>query len=68
MDTALRQWFPTPNCNANSHIPHQQLRTNIPQQIKDLHLSPLIVDQSMIDQGPQSICNGVDMIRIVSIE
>ena len=68
MNTALQRRFPTPNGNANSHTPCQQLRTHIPQQIKDLHLSPLIVDQLMINQGLQLICNGIDVIRISSIE
>ena len=68
MDTALRQWFPNPNRNANSHTPRQQLQTHIPQRIEDLNFSPLIVDQPMIDQGPQSIHNGIDAIRIGSIE
>ena len=68
MDTALWQQFPTPNRDANSHTPSQQLRTHIPQRIEDLHLSPLIVDQPMIDQGPQLIRQGIDVVRIVSIE
>ena len=68
MDTALRWQFPTPKHNANSYALHQQLQTHIPQRIKDLHLSSLIVNQLMIDQGLQLICNSIDVIRIMSIK
>ena len=68
MDAALWQWLPTPKHNTYSHTLHQQLWTNIPQWIRDLHLSPLIIDQSVIHQHLQLICDSVDVIRIVLIE
>ena len=68
MDTALWRWLTTPNCDTHSHIPHQQLRTNVAQRIEDFHRSPLIIDQLTIHQPPQMIRSIVDVIRIGSIE
>ena len=68
MDTALWQRLTTPNHDVHSHIPHQQLRMNVAQRIKDFHQSPLIVDQLAIHQRLQLICSAVDVIRIGSIE
>ena len=68
MDTALWRRLTTPNRDVHSHIPHQQLRTNVAQQIKDFHRSPLIVNQSTKRQRSQLIHGVVDVIRIGWIE
>ena len=51
MDAALWRRFPTSKHDTYSHTLCQQLWMNVPQRVEDLHLSPLIVDQSVIDQG-----------------
>ena len=68
MDTALWRWLTTPNCDIYSHLPPQQLQTNVAQRIEDFYQSPLIVDQSTITGGKPLFTHQVCVGFIVGSE